>query len=336
MEKLRSRALKHAEVEAEKERWGLFSQPPPLKLGEMKYTTEFHPKDENGLPVQLPTNFYTGPPLKGKTQDVYFQPDNFLNKEQHKDPYFDYTKIHKGMKLKIEKITQNKDGERIKPEPFRPAVTKWAEYKDASNTQRLGVPYENKADCPIKKIVCRKNQDGDVMTAPMNMLHHPLRGGHYNSTYGHTICTFPKYTHEPYDVSRHADAAKNKKWQEFYKSTSSGYFRGMSAGPDVLKNDRDTYGRRPPLGKNKKTWKYVNALKHTDAMKPSNPNKSGKIEGTFSKFERLIPNPAAIHKAKFREVGPSTKEPFKPSRDRLSKPSPSITLNRMNLRSAIR
>ena len=238
------------------------------------------------------------------------------------------------MKLKITKVNYNKDGERIKPDPFYPAVTKWAEYKD-NQKQRFGVPYENKPDCPIKKTVCRKDQDGRVTTAPTNMLHHPLRGGHYNSTYGHTICPFPNYTHEPYDVSRHADAAKNKKWQEFYKSTSSGYFRGMSAGPYTLKNDEETYGKRPPLGKTKKNWKYI-GTKHTDAFRPSHPNKSGKIEGTFNKFERIIPNPAAIHKAKFREVGPSTKDAFYPSRNRLSKPSPSITLNRMNLRSAIR
>lgn len=335
MEELREKALKEAEKESEKERWGLFQQPPPLKIGECDYVPHHFPRDEKDLPLSGPRNFYTGPPLKGKTQDVYFEPSNFLNKDLHKDPYFDYTKIHKPMKQKIMKITLDKDGIPIKPEPFVPAVTKWNEYKDASQTHRLGVPYGNKPDAPIKKIVCKKDSDGRVTIGPPNMLHYPLRPGHYNSTIGHTINAFPKHSTEPYDVNRHNEYIKQKKWQDFYRNERGGNFRSMSAGPYTLNKDQAVFGNRPPLGKTKKVWKYK-GVKHDDNFVPSNPNKSGKIEGTFDKFTRLIPNPAGIHKAKYRPVEPRTKDAFYPSRNFLTKPSPSISLNFMNIRSAIR
>lgn len=335
METLRNKALKDSETCAEKERWGLFSQPPPLGLGNMDYEVKHHPKDENGVAKSGPSNFYTGPPLAGKSSDVYFDPSNFLNKEKFKDPYFDYTKIHTGMKNKITKFKYDKDGNIIKPEPFYPAKTKWAEYKSPEDKQRrFGVPYENKADCPIKITKCRKDQDGRVNVDPPNILQFPLRGGSYNSTFGHTINKFPKYTAEPYDIGRHAEYVKEKKWQECYKAKDSGYFRSMSAGPYKLNKDKTVYGNRPPLGPAKSKWKY-NGLKHEDAWRPSNPNKFGK-NGTFDKFMRIIPNPAAIHKSKRVDRDPNRKESFFPSRNELSKPSPSITLNRMNIRSAVR
>jgi len=82
MEEKRSTALAHAEKEAEKERFGLFSQRPPLGLGDCKYDIPHHPRDADGKVVSEPRNFYCNPMKSGKGSDVYFDPANFLNKEK--------------------------------------------------------------------------------------------------------------------------------------------------------------------------------------------------------------------------------------------------------------
>lgn len=208
-------------------------------------------------------------------------------------------------------------------------------YKDPEDKiQRLGVPYGNQPDYPIKKTVCLKDADGNVRTRPPQMLHHPLRGGHYNSTYGHTINKFPKYEPDVYDIGRHAEYVERKKWTDYWKEKGYGYFRSMNAGPYVLNKDKNVYGNRPPLGPTKKAWKYK-GVQHENNWRPNNPNKKGKM-GTLDVFKRLIPDPSAIHKAVRKPEDPNKKDAFKPSRNYLTKPSPSVSLNRMNIRSMIR
>ena len=102
-----------------------------------------------------------------------------------------------------------------------------------------------------------------------------------------------------------------------------------------MSTDQDLYGHRPALGPEKKVWDYQEKVKHENPWRPSNPHKKGKL-GTLTPFERLIPDPTAIHKAVRQEKDPNKKDSFRPSRNPLSKPSPSVSLNFMNIRSAIR
>jgi len=98
LEERRDLALKNAEKEAEKERFGLFTQPSPLGLGDCRYEPNHHPRDADGNVLMQPANFYTSPMKYQKTSEVYFDNSNFLNKEKHKEPYISYTKIHQRMK----------------------------------------------------------------------------------------------------------------------------------------------------------------------------------------------------------------------------------------------
>ena len=137
---------------------------------------------------------------------------------------------------------------------------------------------------PLKKLVKRVDDDGKVIIAPPNVINDPIRHGHYNSTIGHTINAFPEYKETGYDQERHKEYENNKKWHEKYKDI--GYFKSMSAGPYALNEDKNVFAPKP-LGPPKKVWKYKSTFQPQDPFVPSNPNKSGKIEGTFDQFKRL-------------------------------------------------
>ena len=325
MEKLRAKALNHADKEAEKERFGLFTQASPLGLGDCRYEAGHHPRDEDGNVKMQPANFYTSPMKLTKSPEVYFDNANFTNPDKFVDPYIDYTKIHRPLKHKPIPQKKNSDNEWIKPEPFLPAVTKFNEYKRIDDHAMIykGNPYKNMPDYPIKKIVKRVDADDKVIIGPSNVITEPVRHGHYNSTYGHTINKYPDYSMgQGYDNERHKDFEADKKWQAKYKETQ--FFKSMSYGPCDLNRDMDLYGDRPKLGPEKKVWKYKQALSHLNPFTPSNPHKSGKL-GTFDDFKRLIPDPKAIHKATRRPEVENRKDSFFPSRGGLSKPCPSIS-----------
>jgi len=336
MEEKRTLTLAHSEKEANKERWGLFSQRPPLGLGDCIYEKKVYPRDANtGNVVTAPRNFYTGPMKKGKGCEVYFDPSNFINKEKHVDNYKDYTKIHRALKSKQVSIKKDAEGNPVKPDPFLPAVTKWNYYKDMeTRVERLGSPYESKPDYPNKKTECMKDSEGNVRIGPPNMLHHPLRGGHYNSCTGHTINKYPEYIAETYDAGRHDDYLKGQVWNKLYNEGGKGYFKSMSNGPNPICVDKSIFGNAPALGPSKNVWNY-NGVKHENQWRPSNPHKSGKL-GTLDKFQRLIPDPTAIHKATRKDADPNKKDSFFPSGIPHAKPSPSVSLNFVNIRSAIR
>lgn len=335
MNTLRDKALKETGDYAEKERFALFSQPPPLGMGDCFYDEGHHPKDEEtGMPVTKPRNLQTNPMHLGQGPDVYFDNSNFLNKEKVVEPYKDYPKIHKGLKTQLKPFEKDAEGNPIKPTPFVPAVTKWNEYEGEKGI-RLGNPYASKADNPHQQTKCYKSDEGGVTIGLLNVKAHPIRDGHYNSTYGHTINPYPKYMPDNYDIGRHQEYLKEQKWVNFYKESGKGTFNSMSAGPFTINEDKKIYGERPPLDKRNRDGIKYKGIAHTDPFIPNNPNKRGKL-GTIGPFERLIPDPTAIHKAKRKPVVENKIDPFKPSRGVLTRPTPSISLNFMNIRSAIR
>ena len=310
LEERRDIALKNAEKEAEKERFGLFTQPSPLGLGDCRYEPNHHPRDADGNVLMQPANFYTSPMKYQKTSEVYFDNSNFLNKEKHKEPYISYTKIHQRMKQRPNPQKKNADGEWIKPEPFLPAVTKWNEYDRGGKTYK-GNPYPSFEANPQIQKVKNVDENGRVIISKPNVLNEPIRHGHYNSTIGHTITPYPDYMPTGYDEERHKDYEADKKWQAKYKDTQ--HFKSMNFGPKQLTaHDTDVLNPVPP-GPPKKVWKYKSSFTPTDPFIPSRPMKRGQTEGTFDKFKRLMHDPKAIHKAVRQPPVENAKDSFKPS-----------------------
>lgn len=314
MEALRTSAMEVTEKYGSVERFGLFSQPPPLGLGDCNYESKLPERDTNNNIVTGPRNFYTNPMQTGKGPTVYFNNDNFLNKEKRQDPYMDYPKIHRPLKSQSKPIKKDKDGAWCRIEPFYGATTKMGMYHvPGDKNARFGNPYEALPDFPLAKSKCMKNEDGGVTIGPKNILHHPFHEGNYNTTVRHTIAPFPKYIGDVYDSGRHEEYLARKKWTDKWKEAGTTNFRSMCSGPYAINKDVAVYGGAPPPGPAKKEWRYKGKLAHQDPFKPNNPNKKGKL-GTFNQFQRLKPDPTAIHKAVKKDPEVNPKEAFKPSR----------------------
>ena len=143
-----------------RQRFGLFSQPPPVAIGESNiYPTKTANKDEDtGKPVTGPRNFYTGQFLKGKIEShpkrgsSYFSPAVFIAPgDKYKDP-----------------VLPGRGGgpAPMMDAPFKPAKTVTYVHK---------APQHNvvwKADPPAKKKNYR-DEDGAVIREPFNVVSGP-------------------------------------------------------------------------------------------------------------------------------------------------------------------
>lgn len=57
---------------AEKQRFGLFGQPPPLGIGDNKFAKTPHPRGEDGRPLTEERNVFQGAARSGKGKKGYF------------------------------------------------------------------------------------------------------------------------------------------------------------------------------------------------------------------------------------------------------------------------
>ena len=74
----------------------------------------------------------------------------------------------------------------------------------------------------------------------------------------------------------------------------------------------------------------LNIMKHDEPFVPSNPSKKG-YNGTIGKFPEYLESPKQEIKRNKEEEKLKT-EKFRPTYNGLSKPSPSISLNKLNLK----
>lgn len=142
------------------QRFGLFSQPPPIAVGESNiYPTKTAQKDEDtGKPVSGPRNFYTKQFLKGKIEShpkrgsSYFAPATF---NAPGDKYHDPKPMGRGQgKAPMMDV------------PFKPAKT----VTHAKKAPQYNVEWM--ADPPAKKKEYR-DEDGAVIREPFNVVSGP-------------------------------------------------------------------------------------------------------------------------------------------------------------------
>jgi hypothetical protein len=130
------------------ERFGLFSQPGSLAIGENTYAPKKAPnKDDDGKPVTEPPNFLTTKLKKGNTEEVLFSAPSYISTG---DPY-----SNKKLMMRESK----KDGHKaVSDHAFKPAKTIQEAVKSS---------YEHMQDEENKKKNYR-DQEGAVKTAPRN------------------------------------------------------------------------------------------------------------------------------------------------------------------------
>lgn len=92
-EALRATILQETDTYGSKRRFGLFSSPPPVAVGDdgqyktiiRIYLTYLDPRDETGKPLTQPRGVFTNPPRSGQLKKSYFGAINSLAAGEVKD-----------------------------------------------------------------------------------------------------------------------------------------------------------------------------------------------------------------------------------------------------------
>eukprot|EP01017_Pseudomicrothorax_dubius_P011133 TRINITY_DN14110_c0_g1_i3.p1 TRINITY_DN14110_c0_g1~~TRINITY_DN14110_c0_g1_i3.p1 ORF type:complete len:273 (-),score=73.80 TRINITY_DN14110_c0_g1_i3:333-1151(-) len=249
---LREEALKDTEKYAEKQRFGLFSQPPTLAVGDNSY---FQPKkakrDQNGKVVTEPRGVYTIGAKTG-TAKMQFTP---LEYTTIGDPYIDPAR-----RARIEEKQNKKRG-----------ISHDGEFKPANPSKMLtkGL-FPHEPDFEVKKKVRQLDPNGRVLIGPKNITTNPPKAGHYGSTVGHLLDEAQmEWQKDEYERAREL---RFKELQENKKKMKPDPFRSMDPGSKNFNKDKNVFGSDvpPPTKKEKKVEERKD---DRDPFKPSNPSK---------------------------------------------------------------
>ena len=142
-----------------KERFGLFSQPGGLAIGENTYAPPKVPnKDEDGRVVTEPPNFLTTQGKKGKTDDVLFSSPSYVSTG---DPYNGKTLVMREGK---------KDGHKAVCDlQFKPTKTV---------PNPIKADFEHMPEDDLKK-KNHRDEDGNVILAPRNFTTTAAKKGNF-------------------------------------------------------------------------------------------------------------------------------------------------------------
>jgi hypothetical protein len=310
---LRSQANEETEKQAKKARFGLFSQPPPLAVGDTSY---FNPKKANkneaGKPITEVRGIYAVGSKTGKSASNYFNRAEYVG-----EPYVDPSR-----RALIEAKNNKKRGSSHDAE-FKPA----SGYKTV-----IAGSFKHETDYTEHKKTKNVDATGKVITGPANITSKPGKKGHYATTTGHLFGKAPEFLKDEYDRPKELRYKEN---QEKKKKMQEQAFKVNDHGDKNFQPDKKLYGldkELPPVKEEKKVNVEEKGEKR-DPFKPSNPPKKG-YNATINKFPEYKGDPEkVILKKKEPE---EKKESFKNQVfSTYAKPSPSVTLNTINIRREI-
>lgn len=163
IERLRSEHMSHSFSMGEKIRFGLFSQPGPLGIGDTnKFPKKVAKRDpEDGSVVIGPRNFTTMPLKKGKTdQQLFSAPSYTCREDLYKPPI-------REVRRSLVKDGHLKAGHDVAYKPAK-TVRETADYKAA---------YDHMPEQVFVKKNYRNPEDGSVVIGPRNFTTKPPKKG---------------------------------------------------------------------------------------------------------------------------------------------------------------
>lgn len=250
-----------------RQRFGLFSQPGGLCIGENNYDKIKVPKkDTDGRVLTQPPNFLTTKVKTGHTDQILFSAPSYVSQG---DPYNDN-------KLKMRE--GKKDGYKaVSDLQFKPAKT----IQRAVKHDFEWMPEEN------AKKKNYKDADGNVIVGPRNFVTTGPKKGHPGTTPG-TLFEKEFYPHmkDEYDMKR--DLAR-KEHIESQKKMQEKPFSQRIKGVDTFGTVQEVFGEEGCTFKPKKPpAKTKPQVEHDKPFKPSNPPKRGIVDKTIAKFPDYI------------------------------------------------
>ncbi|CAD8114672.1 unnamed protein product [Paramecium primaurelia] len=299
LKQIRKEMLKDAEMNAQKQRFGLFSSPVPLGLGDDSMEMRKKPqRGENGKPITEPSNIKVSATRTGRIRSSYFGPLSFTTVG---DPYIDPEKVLVHYEKEQKKLI-NKEA------PFKPP----SGYKEL-----IGSAYQHMKDYDYKKVESRKQSDGRVYSAPRNVTTNPRCKVMDKS--------IPYMTDE---YNRYSDFERKARMQSKSKEKEQPFRSTVHGGP-TFEKDKNLYGETKMPSTSQRKSPDLKQAKHESAFRPVNGLKKG-LDGLFGHFE-YKPDPMREIKRQFSSK--KERESFKPADlGNKTRPNPTISCFKMNIR----
>mmetsp|Transcript_656 Transcript_656/g.761 ORF Transcript_656/g.761 Transcript_656/m.761 type:complete len:338 (+) Transcript_656:12-1025(+) len=302
------------------ERFGLFSQPGNLSIGENTYAPpKLANKDEDGRVTTEPPNFLTTKVKKGDTDDVLFSAPSYVTTG---DPY---------NSKKLVMRESKKDGHTsVSDHAFKPAKTiQNAVKSDFEHLQELDHTKKNYRDA-----------EGAVITAPSNFVTTGAKLGNPATTPG-TLFTKEPYGHMKDEYDRKKEL-NSKELAESKKKMQEKPFSQRIKPQTTFNTIEEAYGEEGLKFPKKKPGRVAKAqVEHTGPFKPSNPGKKSVIDKTLAKFPDYLDDAKAKEDPNFgkprrkKTKKDDEKPAWRPNTFEKSKPSPSVATNLRNIRSSL-
>ncbi|CAD8194125.1 unnamed protein product [Paramecium octaurelia] len=296
---IRQEMLKDAEQNAKKQRFGLFSSPVPLGLGDDSMEMRKRPqRGENGKPITEPSNMKVCATRTGRIRSSYFGPLSFTTVG---DPYIDPEKVLTIYEKEQKKLL-NKEA------PFKPP----SGYKEL-----MGSAYSHMKEYDYKKVESRKQTDGRVYSAPRNVTTNP-RCKVLDKSIPYLTDDYNRYS----DFERKARMDSKSKEKELP-------FRSTVNGGHTFEKDKNIFGVTKMPAQSQRKSPDLKSAKHESAFRPANGLKKG-FDGLFGHFQYKS-DPMREIKRQFSSK--KERESFKPADlGNKTRPNPTISCFKMNIR----
>lgn len=174
-----------------------------------------------------------------------------------------------------------------------------------------------------------KDEEGAIMVAPRNVQTNPMKRGRVGKGTNFSPATphMPDDFDRPRALALEASAYHRSKLQEkpFSQRAKSLRFGLFNAQEDVYAL-REDIKARPPLER------VLDRVEQDRPFRPSHPPRKGKENSTLAKFPAYIEDPP-VEKTRVKPDPDAEEKPrFKTTTHSWSRPTPSIAMNRKNLK----
>jgi len=292
-------------------RFALFSQPPAGVWGDGDYrmgkTKNVGP---DGKVKTAPRGIYGGITKSGKIESSYLSRTGYVSiGDKYIDPASIERQYQNSRKKKFPHENDFKPADGTKSDPCKPIFPHMADFHEEKKNYR--------------------GPDGKVVSKPKNITTNPGKEGHGMSTVGHLFSKTTPHLPDPYDQMRVVLA---KEREEHKKKLQEAPFRSTSYGGNNFSTIKQQFGKDGQCLQPGPLKEVVNKSKmHEAPFRPANPSKKG-YNKTISKFPEYKEDPIRQAVRKIEDPG-NKKEAFRPNNTAFNvRPSPSISLNRANLR----
>jgi hypothetical protein len=301
---IRNKNFEESKLDTTRSKYGLFSFAGTLAI--LPHPYEKKPngrRNSDGSVITEPRNFMTSPTRKGKLSDALFSNYETMN-EKYRDPPRSYLND----KQRAERMRKSHDV------PFKPS----------GPTDQITIfEYISPEKPRVKR---RRDSEGNVTIEPKNFYTSPAKKGIASITPGLTFGETFEHSVEPFDRPKEL---KRKERIEHHSKMPDRPFKPTSNKHGTFNKDEEVFDICKDLKKLVKKPKPLSIASHDTPFKPNRFNKSHLVDAMFGEVPEYIPDPLVPLVRK----SPSPTAPWKNTTKDISRPTPSVSLMKSNIRS---